>query len=444
MSKVLSKSLRPSNAIAIGALTSVVKRQTIERVLERHPREKARMRKLPDIAVVYFVVAMALFFGDGYREVVRKMMESLRTASFWKGIWSVPTASALCQARKRVPDTVMKEVFDETAVLLGKPTTPGCWLGNRRLMAFDGTILNLPDSSENEAEFGRRKGKKDGPFPQILVVGLVEVGTHAVIAAELGSAFAGERALALELRGHLGPDMLVMCDRGFYSFEFFRDMMQTGADLLFRVQAGMKLPVVKQLRDGSYLSEISTDKLRRKAVRYPSDVADIRDATAIPVRVIEYMVTDRGKDGERETVCLITTILDPDDATADDLARTYAERWEIEHVFDEIKNHLLIPRATLRSCTPSFVRQEIWGILLAHYSLRALMVDAACRDQCDPDRVSFTHAVKVVKRTTMSMAHFSPEGTEDSSRRGSCGDHGGPSCCATESHLSASGETDSV
>lgn len=442
MSNVTGESWRPVNTIGIGALTTVVKRQAVERALARNPRAKARSRKLPDMVVVYFVIAMALFFADSYQEVIRKMVESLRLTKFWNGTWAVPTASALCQARKRVPHAVMKEIFDETATLLGKSTTPGCWLGHRRLMAFDGTLLSLPDSPENEAEFGRRTGKKKAPFPQALVVGLAEVGTHSIIAAEIGSAFASERALALTLRGHLGPGMLVMHDRGFYSFEFFRDMMETGADLVFRVQSGMKLPVVKQLPDGSYLSEISTDKLRRKTVRYPSDVADMRDVTAIPVRVVEYMIVDRGKDGERETICLVTTILDPTDVTADDLARTYAQRWEIELVFDEIKNHMLIPRKTLRSYTPAFVRQEIWGILLAHYSMRALMVDAAGSDRLDPDRISFTHAVNVVKRTMTSTPHFSPQEVEGSSGYGNHGDRRSSPCLTTKSYLPPSSETD--
>jgi DDE family transposase/transposase IS4-like protein len=399
---------RVDDALSVGALTSVVTRQVVLDSLADAPRSGARSRKLPDVVVVYFVIAMALFSADGYQEVVRKMVESFRLARWWNGIWSVPTASALCQARSRVPASLMGQVFRRTATVLGAARTPGCWLGQRRLMAIDGTSFDLPDSAVNEEEFGRRRGVKVGSFPQAQVVGLMEVGTHAVIAAEIGGAVQNERTLALRLLDSFTPEMLVLADRGFYSFDFFRDLRETGADLLFRVQSGMRLVPRKFFSDGSYLSEVSTDRHRRKKLRYPSDVADVRDATAIPVRVIEYMVTDRGKPGERETICLVTTILDPDDASAEELARAYAQRWEIELAFDEIKNHMLVSRKTLRSRSPEFVRQEIWGILLAHYATRSLMIEGARQQKQDPDRMSFTHAASVVRRTMISQAVFPP------------------------------------
>jgi hypothetical protein len=394
--------------VSIGVLTDTVRRDVVAEVLADNVRPGARVRSLPDIVVVYFVIAMSLFFADGYQEVIRKMVESLRSTRFWNRTWVVPTASALCQARGRVSAAVMRTVFERTAAPLATASTPGCWLGERRLMAFDGTVLDLPDSISNEEAFGRRRGTKEAPFPQVQLVGLVEIGTHAVIAAELGRAFDGERALAAALRGRLEPGMLVLFDRGFYSFDFYRNMMTTGADLLFRVPSTVRLPVRETLHDGSYLSEISTERSRRLKPRYPSEIYGIADATAIPVRVIEYMVTDRGHPGERETICLITTILDPSDTTAAELAHTYAQRWEIELVFNELKTRLLAARPTLRSQSPELVKQEIWGILLAHHALRSLMVTSARQRRADPDLMSFTHAVNVVRRTMITGVDFPP------------------------------------
>ena len=204
----------------------------------------------------------------------------------------------------------------------------------------------MPDTAANLAWLGLPGGMTRRPFPQVQVLGLGECGTHAVVAAQIGTLGVGERELAAGLLEAMGPDMLVIADRGFFSFEFWRDCLLTGADLLFRVPAGLKLPVLQALPDGSYLSEVATHKARSSGFRIPLAAAgDPRNATHIPVRVIEYTVSPAQAGGTAETFRLITTILDPDDVTAIELAAAYSQRWEYEISLREIETQMLDPAA---------------------------------------------------------------------------------------------------
>ena len=95
---------------------------------------------------------------------------------------------------------------------------------------------------------------------------------------------------------------------------------------------------------------------------------------------------------------LLTNVLDARQAPAQELAALYHERWEIETALDELKTHLRGARIVLRSKTPELVRQEFYGLLMAHFAVRALMHEAALKADIDPDRLSFVHAVRVVRR----------------------------------------------
>jgi IS4 transposase len=203
--------------------------------------------------------------------------------------------------------------------------------------------------------------------------------------------------------------MLVIADRGFFSFEFWRDCLLTGADLLFRVPSGLKLPVLQALPDGSYLSEVATHKVCSSGFKIPLEAADDpRNATHIPVRVIEYTVSP-GRPGETpEVFRLITTILDPDDVTAIELASAYAQRWEYEISLREIETQMLEPGGGLRSKSPELLRQELWGLLLAHFAIRSLMAEAAASAGLDPDRLSFMRSISLVRRQVTDQAAFSP------------------------------------
>ncbi len=282
---------RLTDRIGVGVLTRLVPRDLVDEVLAQTGRREKRSRLLPAHVVVYFVMAMAVF-RDGYEEVMRRLVGGLRFMRAWRQDWPVPTTGAISQARERLGEAPVKALFERVAVPLAAPGAPGAWLGARRLMAIDGVKLDVPDTPANVAGFGRPGGLTRRPFPQIQVIGLGECGTHAVVAAGIGTLGVGERELATGLTGSMEPGMLVTADRGFFSFEFWRDCLLAGADLLFRVASGLNLPVTRVLPDGSYLSQVASRKVRSSGFQIPLAAAsDPRNATHIPVRVIEYTVT---------------------------------------------------------------------------------------------------------------------------------------------------------
>ncbi len=307
----------------------------------------------------------------------------------------------------------MQALFERLAVPLARAGTPGAWLGCWRLMALDGVMVDVPDTDANLAAYGKYEGGTRRPFPQTRTVGLSECGTHALVAAELGTIYQGERELASKLRARVSPDMLIIADRGFYSYELWREFLGTGAALLWRAWSTLQLEPLEVLADGSYLAEINNKRTRSSRTRIPLAAVDgdLRLATHIPVRIIEYQIDGHtDSDGKSETFRLITSILDPDQASAEDLAAAYHQRWEIETSFREIEVQLLGTNG-LRSKTPELVRQELWGLFLAHYAIRAFMAEAADTVDLDPDRLSFTRTLNIIRRQVTDPPAFSPHCT---------------------------------
>lgn len=398
--------------IGIGVLTRTVPRELVDEVVLAFGRREQRLRKLPARMVVYFVMALTLFHGESYEEVMRKLVQGLVWLGIWRAEWSIPTPGALTQARQRLGAQVMRDLFARVAVPCALRSTRGAWLGRWRLMALDGFDVEVVDSPANGDRFGYSGKKKNekGVFPKALVVGLAECGTHAVVAAEIGAQADTEVVLASRLlaTGAIGGDMLVIADRGMYSHENLKRIKEDGADALFRAKATSDLPVLEWLPDGSYLS-YSADP-RRKMARYEGLRKGRIQITELPgfhVRVLDYQVLGRGE--EEELFTLVTTILDPDEAPAMELAAAYHERWEIELVFDEVKTHQKGPGALLRSKSPELAEQELWGFLLSHYAVRKLMAEAADQADIDPDRLSFVRSLRVVRRHIIGLADFSPE-----------------------------------
>ena len=384
-----------------------------EEVLAETGKREKRSRLLPAHVVVRFCQAMCLFFDDDYEEVMRKVVGSLQDMRSWSDSWQVPSASAISQARSRLGPEPLKELFERVAVPLAGPGTKGAWLGSYRLMAVDGFILDVADTPSNVESFGLHK--TDHPrssYPQVRVIGLAECGSHAVVDAVLGGRRTAEQVLLPDLFRSFEPDMLVLADRGFYGYDLWKQACETGAALLWRVSSNLQLPVVAELPDGSYLSVVFRSKLQahHKAAIIDSIRAGepVHPVQAIAVRVIEYDIPDRIGDGQREVVRLITTLLDPLEAPAIELAATYHERWEIEGLIDEIKTHQRGPGRVLRSKSPDLVEQEIWALLLTHYSIRALMCRAADEADVDPDRISFLRSLRVIRRHVTGQADFSP------------------------------------
>ncbi|WP_235677766.1 IS4 family transposase [Mycolicibacterium sarraceniae] len=397
---------RLTDRIGLGVLTRLVHRDLVDEVLADTGRTERRRRLLPARVVAYFVLAMTLFFDDAYEEVMRKLVDGLRFLRSWDEDWQLPTSSALCQAR---PGWVPNRSASSTRVArpLAGAGTPGAWLGDLRVMAIDGVQLDVPDTADNEDAFGRGVSQGlDAPYPKVKVLGLGECGTHAVIDAHLGGVLVDERELARPLLASVEPGMLVLADRGFYSREFWQEATATGAELLWRVQSALKLHVVTDLADGSYLSVLLTTIERQRLRRH-----EARGLHAVPrgpmVRVIEYDITNR-ETHSGSPIRLITTILDPELASATELAAVYHQRWEFESSLAEIETRQRGSYRVLRSHSPEMVRQEIWALLLTHYAIRALMYEATNPDGLDPLRMSFIRTLRIVRRHVTGQAGFSP------------------------------------
>jgi hypothetical protein len=387
-----------SDRIAIGVLTQAFPPSLVDSVLAGTGRVQQRTRLLPARVVVYFVLAMCLFSGQGYEEVARLLTEGLRGLRRWRGEWTVPSTAAIWKARARLGVEPVKELFATVCKPVATMQTRGAFYRHWRLAAIDGTTFDLPDTTGNVEAFGRPprsgRGEQRVGYPQARMVGLVECGTHVVFDAAIGPLRTGEHALAGAVFASLRPGMLLLADRGFFSVDLWRQAAATGADLLWRVRKDIVLPMIEQLPDGSYLTEIFDQR----------DVHHTRPG--LRVRAVEYTLT--GRDGVYR---LITTILDPAQAPATDLAALYAQRWEFESTLDEIKTHLGGPHLVLRSQHPDGAEQELYGFLLVHHAIRQLMHQAAEHGDQDPDRISFTRSLRVVRRQVIDQAAFSPRQT---------------------------------
>jgi Insertion element 4 transposase N-terminal/Transposase DDE domain len=406
--------VRLTDRISIGVLSRVVPRDLVEEVVGYTRRKEKRSRLLPAHVVVYYVLALALFFGEAYEEVMRRLVGGLRFLKNWESTWKVPTTSAISQARARLGAAPLEELFHRVAVPVARPGTRGAWFRSWRVMAIDGVVLDVPDTPDNNAEFQHSTGGKgESAFPVVRVVGLGECGTHAIISAALGTWSTGEQTLVPQLLPDLEPDMLVLADRGFYSYKLYHAITDTGAQVVFRATSKLILPVLEVYPDGSYRSVIldpaRQSPIRKRARKAGDHEHAVLAAEGTACRVVEYMIPNRGDD--TETFCLITSILDYQDAPSYELAALYHERWEFELILDEIEIHQLGHGRVLRSKSPEMVKQEIWGILLTHYAIRHLMHEAADTADVDPDRLSFIRSLRLIRRQITGQADFPPSPT---------------------------------
>ena len=384
----------------MGVLTRVFPPALVDEVISQVGRTEQRHRSLPARVMAYFSIAMALYSEGSYEDVLAQLTDGLSWASGWQETYPPPSKSAIFQARARLGSEPLAALFARVAQPLGGPATPGVWLAGRRLVAVDGTCLDVADTTPN-AEFFDRPGVNKGEqaaFPQARVVALAECGTHAVFAARVGPYTQSEATLTDALTDRLEPGMLLLADRGLFSYALWRKAIGTGADLLWRVRtdkAGPKPIHLQDLSDGSWLAQ-----LRR------STPAAARREDPMLVRVIDYSIQDE-RDNPT-TYRLFTTMLDPAEVSAVDLAAAYTQRWEIELAFDELKTHQRGPRTVLRSKSPDLVLQEIWGHLCCHYAIRSLMAEAAEYSGHDPDRVSFVAALRITRQTIARPGDFPP------------------------------------
>lgn len=387
--------IRLTDRLSIGVLTRIFPRDLVDQVVNETQRREKRSRLLPAHVIVYFVLALGLFFGESYDEVMRRLVGGLQFMRNWPTNWAVPTSSAISQARQRLGEEPLHELFERVARPIAGPGDINAWFAGRRVMAIDGVILDAPDTYANGEAFGYTTGGKGtSAFPCVRIVGLGECSTHALVGAVIGRSGQGERTLADGLIPALESDMLVLADRGFYSYRLWTSVLETGADLLFRVSSQHVFPVISSLADGSYISVLvqadNQSAIRKGAARREKMQPGAANRWLLengqPCRVIDYTIA--GMEGG-EMYRLVTSIMDSDDAPASELAALYSERWEFELTLDEIEVHQLGHGRVLRSQSPELVRQEVWGILLTHYAIRHLIHEAADFANIDDDRISF-------------------------------------------------------
>jgi hypothetical protein len=437
---VVDRAVVRPDQVTLGVLVSQVPRDAVDdAVAVCGVREKRSDGKLPAHVTAYLTLGLALFAEDDYTEVATRVTGSLDRFGCWDAAWSVPTSSAITQARKRLGRKVFSELFENTcgpvagrvgptAARTALGTARGSFLGSWRLLAIDGFEVEVPDSKDNAAEFGYAgSGENRSAFPKARVVALAECGTHAFVAAEISDYATGEKTLAARLYPRLRPDELLTADRGFYSWAAWDTAQATGAALVWRAPTQLDLPVVKVLPDGGYLTALIKPTIRGRrrerlfdAARAGEDLDDINavpdafDERGLPVvhlaRVIEYDVPDRDGNGTGELIVLLSTITDPSHARADELAVAYHERWEQETGHDQLKTHLRGPGRVLRSRLPDLVHQEIWAYLIVHHAISTLTAQASAAADLDPDRISFAKALRLVRRTATGTADIPPWG----------------------------------
>ena len=383
---------RITDYISLGVIARFFPVQKVREVLRQTKRASVRQRDLPAHVVVYCVIALALYMQVSYREVLRCLLEGIQWLLGPGAVITVASKAGISRARTRLGWGAVKQLHDEVVAPLAVKATQGAWYRQWRLASLDGSTLDVADEKENAQAFGRPGASRGtSAYPQIRFVSLVENGTHVLFGSQMADYNTGEITLAKAVLPSLRRGMLCLADRQFFGFQLWNQARSTGADLLWRVKRNVRLTCEKRLPDGSYLSRI-----------YPSE-GDWRHKTnGVLVRVIDYRL--EGVADAEPVYRLVTTILDYEKAPAKELAALYHERWEIETALDELKTHLRGSKIVLRSKTPDLVRQEFYGLLMAHFAIRGLMHEAALQAGEDPDRLSFLHAVRVVRR---KLAHFS-------------------------------------
>jgi hypothetical protein len=397
----LPKGTRLTDYLSLGVLTARLPLRQVKAVLAAQGKASRRQRELPAHVVVYYVIALALFMQVSYREVLRCLLEGLAWLLGPEQTLKVTGKSGISQARTRLGWKVLRQLYEEVVKPLAVEATRGAWYRGWRLVSLDGSTLAVADEPANRQAFGHPRNQRGrGAYPQIRFVALVENGTHVLFGAQVGGYRSGENTLAEEGVAHLQPGMLCLADRGFFSYNLWKRARASGADLLWRLKKDLRFPAEQVLPDGSYLSRIHP----------PAGAGAAADAE-IRVRVIEYRL--QGVEGAEPSYRLLTTILDPAAAPAEELAALYHERWEIEGALDELKTHLRGAQIVLRSKTPDLVRQEFYGLLLAHFAVRGLMHEAALQAGEDPDRLSFVHAIRVVRRKLPLYGAIPPSAEEE-------------------------------
>jgi hypothetical protein len=371
----------------IAILDMVIPPGEIRQVLQDCDCLDSKRCPLTREVIFWLVLAMGLFPELCIRQVFKHARRL--NSDEWD-----PTRSTLCKARQRLGVAPIRLLFQRVVRLLATIDTPGAFYRGLRLLAIDGTVFDVPDSEANAKAFGYPKGGRGaGAFPQVRKLSLEEIGTHveyAFVLKGLKDKDSGEQSMVSGLLRHLQAGMLLLWDRGFFSYNLWQGVMLRGCHLLARVQQRHVLRPIESLPDGSYLAKI-----------YPCYSARNQDRWGIKVRVIRYKLDDPKRVGYGMEHVLLTTLFDAVAYPAVELIELYHKRWEIELMFDEQKTHQTPRQATkpahLRSETPLGVIQELYALSLAHYTTRALMASAAAQAEVSPLDLSFLGCLQIIK-----------------------------------------------
>lgn len=393
---VLGAGARLSDYLSASLLARVYPAERVQQILDAHGVGSQRVRSFPALTAAYYCMALSLYPETAYEDVFSVVAQGL---AWMNPKQPAPTLakSSISAARSKIGCAPLQALLEGCCVPLAHPKVhPHAFFAGLRLVAIDGSNFEIPDERDNAKVFGY-PGSRTGQagYPQAQCAVLIECATHAIIGANLGAYRAPEWDICKPLLARLAPGMLCLADRGFSGYEHWKAALNTGAQLLWRCVANRQLPVVKMLDDGSYLSVIYPDTKSRRS-----------RSGEITVRVIDYALP--GVPGAEPRYRLITSVLDPVQAPALELASLYHERWEIEGVFDELKTHLVQRRRTLRSKTPAGVRQEFIGWVLAHYAVCWLMHQAASAHRLEHRRLSFTGHVHLLRRAQPLSGAFPP------------------------------------
>ena len=393
----LSAGSRLADYLTVGYLAMNCPLDKVRAALAAHGAQSKRRRGLPHEVLVYFVMAMVLYANVAYEEVLRLVIEGLRQVLGDAGVAKATvTKGAISQAREQVGLAPLRQLYREQVRPLGPAQMPGVWYGGLRVMAIDGSTLDMPDEAANARRFGYPGASRgSSAFPQIRFVALAECGTHILCHANHGPYSDSEISLAEPVIDQADGSMLVTADRNFYSYAFWQRSNATGAKLLFRVRKNLRLPRETELADGSYLTTL-----------YANDHDRRHKTNGATVRVIEYALD--GIPDPEHSYRLITNWFDIATAPAVELAALYHRRWTIEQTFDEFKVHLADRAVVLRSKRPELVEQEFYALLLAHAAIRNLMTQAAAGTGQAAEDLSFIHAVRVLKRRLPASAAIPP------------------------------------
>jgi hypothetical protein len=387
----------PAPVVVLEALSRFVSPESIRAVLTRTGRHSQRIRRLPASAVVWLVIAIGLWTDLDVPAIWRQVVGSLRSLWLVAAGRRPPCKSALSKARRRLGASALRQLFVATSTPIALQQTRGAFYKGMRLRGIDGVALEVPDTPANAAAFGRPKTRRggqvvDGGYPQVHVVFLAETGTHFISEAFVKRAKASEFPVATSLLRKVEPGSLLLWDRGFYGYRPLAEAARRHVQVLGRVPDQVVFETLRLLDDGSFLARI-----------YPTWRDRRRRTNAQVVRVIRYTFDDPNRPGHAQRHRLVTTLLDAGTYRAAELVVLYHERWEVEIGNDELKTHQLDRLVDLRSRTPCGVLQELYGILLAYHAVRYLMHEAALSIDLDPQRLSFIHAVRVIRETAPLM-----------------------------------------